>query len=94
MTGYPTLFAHQRSIEQLYPIKILHSSLTSQSGMSPLNIFHRSIQLPSDYHLVNLRTLKSSFSSLDKRIALILRRFASDCSSIQFDNDENLIDQV
>lgn len=48
-----------------------------------LNLFSKVNLFPSDYHLVNLRTLNqnrndSSFSP-SKNIALILRRFAYDC---------------
>lgn len=87
LAGYPTLFAHHRSIEHLYPLQILHSSSASQSGSPPSNLFDRSIRLPRDYHLVNLRTLRSS--SLERNVALVLRRFASDCSSTPIDEDDD-----
>ena len=83
LEGYPTLFAHHRSIEHLYPLHIFHS-LTMNSSVHLLNLFHRSRFLPEDYHLVNLRMLKR------QQVALILRRFAYDCQ----DNEEYHLQQV
>ena len=94
LAGYPTLFAHHRSIEHLYPLQTFHSSSPSQSGSPPLNLFHRSIRLPRDYHLVNLRMLKRSSSAIERSVALVLRRFASDCSSTPIDDDEERSDRL
>ncbi|CAF0800037.1 unnamed protein product [Rotaria sp. Silwood1] len=83
LTGYPTLLAHHLSIELLYPIHLFHS-LKSNIVLNKLNLFLKPSLLPSDYHLVNLRTLinnydnNNTYSSL-KNIALIIRRFAYDC---------------
>ena len=48
-----------------------------------LNLFLKSNLFPSDYHLVNLRTLNNNQNDMiyapSKTLALILRRFAYDC---------------
>ncbi|CAF3685423.1 unnamed protein product [Adineta steineri] len=82
LTGYPTLLAHHLSIELLYPTHIFHS-LIPESTLHTLNLFLKPLFLPSDYHLVNLRTLNDNNNdkkySSSKNLALILRRFAYDC---------------
>lgn len=84
LTGYPTLLAHHLSIELLYPMHVFHH-LTSHSSVNQLNLFAKSSILPSDYHLVNLRTLNNQKEDRilipSNRFALILRRFAYDCDS-------------
>lgn len=54
--------------------KVLHKEL---------NLFAKTNLFPSDYHLVNLRTLNENRDDLkysaSKNVALILRRFAYDC---------------
>jgi hypothetical protein len=88
LTGYPTLLAHHHSIELLYPMHIFQSTLT-KIPHNELNLFSKINLFPSDYHLVNLRTLNEnrddSKYSPSKNIALILRRFAYDCDE-NYDN--------
>ncbi|CAF4290358.1 unnamed protein product, partial [Adineta steineri] len=82
LTGYPTLLAHHLSIELLYPTHVFHS-LIPEPTLHTLNLFLKPLFLPSDYHLVNLRTLNDNNNdkkySSSKNLALILRRFAYDC---------------
>ncbi|CAF3632237.1 unnamed protein product [Rotaria sordida] len=81
LTGYPTLLAHHLSIELLYPIHLFHS-LNSKIVLNEFNLFLKPLLFPSDYHLVNLRTLNNNDDkkySASKNVALILRRFAYDC---------------
>ncbi|CAF4454062.1 unnamed protein product [Rotaria socialis] len=82
-TGYPTLLAHHLSIEFLYPLHIFNS-LASKIFFNELKLFPKPSLFPSDYHLVNLRTLSNNnYNTVQHRpsksIALILRRFAYDC---------------
>ncbi|CAF1276065.1 unnamed protein product [Rotaria sordida] len=88
LTGYPTLLAHHHSIELLYPMHIFQST-SIKIPQYELNLFSKINLFPSDYHLVNLRTLNdnrnSSKHSSSKNLALILRRFAYDCDEI-YDN--------
>ncbi|CAF1114091.1 unnamed protein product [Adineta ricciae] len=78
LTGYPTLLAHHLSIKLLYPMYILQSFIPNavQDGYQ---LFAKASLLPSDYHLVNIRTLNNMKSNSTKCFALILRRFAYDC---------------
>ena len=82
LTGYPTLLAHHQSMELLYPMHILQSSLT-KIPQNELNLFTKANPFPSDYHMINLKTLNEnrddSKYSPSKNVALILRRFAYDC---------------
>lgn len=82
--SYPTRLAHHLSIELLYPVHLFHQ-LPSHPWISSLNFFVKSSILPSDYHLVNLRTLNDHTQEEilipSNRLAVILRRFASDCDS-------------
>jgi hypothetical protein len=89
LTGYPTLLAHHHSIELLYPMHIFQS-LTTKIPYNELNLFSKINLFPSDYHLINLRTLNenrdnSKSNSPSKTMALILRRFAYDCEE-SYDN--------
>ncbi|CAF2556746.1 unnamed protein product [Rotaria sp. Silwood2] len=85
LTGYPTLLAHHHSIELLYPMHIFQST-SIKILQHELNLFSKINLFPSDYHLVNLRTLNEnrddSKYSPSKNLALILRRFAYDCDEI------------
>ncbi|CAF3772610.1 unnamed protein product [Rotaria sp. Silwood1] len=88
LTGYPTLLAHHHSIELLYPMHIFQST-SIKIPQPELNLFSKINLFPSDYHLVNLRTLNEnrddSKCSPSKNLALILRRFAYDCDE-NYDN--------
>ncbi|CAF3343113.1 unnamed protein product [Rotaria socialis] len=88
LTGYPTLLAHQHSIELLYPMHLLESTST-KIPQHELNLFSKINLFPGDYHLVNLRTLNENRDdakfSASKNLALILRRFAYDCDEA-YDN--------
>ncbi|CAF0778226.1 unnamed protein product [Adineta steineri] len=89
LTGYPTLLAHHHSTELLYPMHILQVMSKLNTQRNELNLFPKSNLFPSDYHLVNLRTLNenrddSKYGS-SKNMALILRRFAYDCDG-NYDN--------
>jgi hypothetical protein len=61
---------------------VFQSSLTKMP-QHELNFFSKTNLFPSDYHLINLRTLNEnrddSKYSPSKNLALILRRFAYDC---------------
>ncbi|CAM4820756.1 unnamed protein product [Rotaria magnacalcarata] len=88
-TGYPTLLAHHLSIELLYPLHIFNL-LASKIFFNELKLFPKPLPFPSDYHLVNLRTLSSNnYNTVQhrpsKNIALILRRFAYNCDE-NYDN--------
>jgi len=69
-------------MELLYPMHILQSSLT-KIPQNELNLFTKANPFPSDYHMINLKTLNEnrddSKYSPSKNVALILRRFAYDC---------------
>ncbi|UJR15510.1 hypothetical protein I4U23_002451 [Adineta vaga] len=78
LTGYPTLLAHHLSIELLYPVHVLQSFVPT-AVQDELDLFVKSSFLPSDYHLVNLRTINNTKSNATKNLALIVRRFAYDC---------------
>ncbi len=82
LTGYPTLLAHHLSIELLYPTHVFHS-LIPTINQNEFNLFSKPSLFPSDYHLVNLRTLNNNHDdtkySASKTLALIIRRFAYDC---------------
>lgn len=82
LTGYPTLRAHHQSIELLYPVQVLQST-SNKIVTHEWNLFNKANLFPSDYHLVNLRTLTSSEKDSNEKpskdMALILRRFAYDC---------------
>ncbi len=88
LTGYPTLLAHHHSTELLYPMHVFESIL-KKIPYNELNLFQKINLFPSDYHLVNLRTLNEnrddSKYSPSKNVALILRRFAYDCDEY-YDN--------
>jgi hypothetical protein len=88
LTGYPTLLAHHKSMELLYPMHIFHSTLNRIANHREWNLFAKINLFPSDYHLVNLRTLNTngndSISRPSKQMALIMRRFAYDCDN-QYD---------
>jgi hypothetical protein len=73
LAGYPSLLAHHLSVEQLYPVHVFHSSVSTES-VHQVQLFAESNPLPGDYHLVNLRTLDDQ-----SQFAFILRRFAYDC---------------
>ena len=66
----------------------LFYSLTSDLPVNELNLFSKSSLFPSDYHLVNFRTLNDHSDDTkyhpSKNIALILRKFAYDCDE-EFD---------
>ncbi len=83
MTGYPTLLAHHHSTELLYPMHIFQSMSQLKIAQNEFNFFAKINLFPSDYHLVNLRTLNEnrddSKHSASQNMALILRRFAYDC---------------
>ncbi len=63
---------------------------TQKIAQNEFNFFSKINLFPSDYHLINLRTLNenrdnSKSSSPSKTMALILRRFAYDCEE-SYDN--------
>ncbi|UJR31177.1 hypothetical protein I4U23_018684 [Adineta vaga] len=90
LTGYPTLLAHHQSMELLYPIHVLQTTSNLRIHQNELNLFVKTNLFPSDYHLVNLRTLNENRDDSkyipSKNMALIVRRFAYDCD----DNYDNL----
>ena len=61
----------------------IFQSFSTKIPYNELNLFSKVNLFPSDYHLINLRTLNENRddlkSSPSKNIALILRRFAYDC---------------
>ena len=84
LTGYPTLLAHHRSIELLYPMHIFQSASTN-AAQNELNLFSKLNLFPGDYHLVNLRTLNENLEDSkfnpSNNVALIVRRFAFECDN-------------
>jgi hypothetical protein len=68
---------------------VFQSTLT-KIPHNELNLFSKINLFPSDYHLVNLRTLNENHDdskySPSKNLALILRRFAYDCDE-NYDNE-------
>jgi hypothetical protein len=67
----------------------LFQSTSTKIPHHELNLFSKINLFPSDYHLINLRTLNenrddSKFSP-SKNLALILRRFGYDCDET-YDN--------
>ncbi|CAF0930355.1 unnamed protein product [Adineta ricciae] len=89
LTGYPTLLAHHQSIELLYPMHVLQTTSNLKVTPNELTLFVKPNLFPSDYHLVNLRTLNEnrddSKYSPSTNMALIIRRFAYDCDD-NYDN--------
>lgn len=59
----------------------------SNIPVNSLDLFLKPSVLPSDYHLINLRTLSDNQNSPSKNFAFILRRFAYDCN----DNYDKLL---
>ncbi len=67
----------------------IFQSLSTKIPYNELNLFSKINLFPSDYHLINLRTLNDNHDdskySPSKNTALILRRFAYDCEET-YDN--------
>ncbi|KAH3860349.1 hypothetical protein DPMN_023247 [Dreissena polymorpha] len=83
--AYPSLLAHQTSLQLIHPVYIIPPHSKHASDMPKLNSFiPMKTQLPCDVHLVNLRAMQNADDGKERLVpkhtsAMFLHRLGFDC---------------